>query len=273
MDITHISVSRKSTWEQCQQLYKYKYHLKVKSGEPEAPYFLYGKIVHKIAEVYVQNKGKTKIEEIAANVTHGKIPLERDVDEVIVETGNLMNKIPADYKAKLPEHLKAIKKITTQMGHDGYLEWEFKYDLDPPNGKNMVGFIDRLFQKGDLWYILDYKTSKKNGWRKNAGNITDDLQLRAYARIVQKTFDVPAKNIRAALYYLEGCELVGAKFSENSLILAEQELLKAYNDIAAKDAEHAWGNVKDHCKRCEYNKMCPFYSRERAYAKYMAEKH
>jgi hypothetical protein len=271
MDITHISVSRKSVWEECQQKYKYKYHLKVPNTEPEAPYFLYGKIVHRIAEIYVQSKGKAKIEEIANDVVRGKIPLERKADEVINENQNLLSTIPADYKKKLPEHIKAIKKITTQMGTDGHLEWEFKYDLDAPNGKNMVGFIDRLFQKGDMWYILDYKTTKKGMWRKNASNITEDLQLRAYARIVQKTFDVPAKNIRAALYYLEGCELVGAKFSVASLVAAEQELLKAYNDIVERNPDHAWGNVKDHCKRCEYNKMCPFYSTDRVYAKYMSE--
>ena len=35
MNITHMSVSRKSVWDECKKKYHFKYHLKVESEEPE----------------------------------------------------------------------------------------------------------------------------------------------------------------------------------------------------------------------------------------------
>ena len=70
----HISVSRKQTWSECQQKYKYKYHLKL--PEQSQPYFIYGKVIHKIAEIYVQEQGKRPIEEISRDCLKGKIEVE-----------------------------------------------------------------------------------------------------------------------------------------------------------------------------------------------------
>ncbi len=161
MEIEHMSVSRKSTCDQCDQLYKYQYHLKLKSLEPEPFYFVYGKIVHKIAEEYVLQRGSRQLYEIVSDVLGGKIPIERGEKDVFAPS------IPADYKKRMPEHLDSIKKITEKIGFEGYLEYPFYEDLEAPNKKNVKGFIDRLYQKGDLWYIIDYKTTKPGKYRKN----------------------------------------------------------------------------------------------------------
>lgn len=254
MNITHISVSRKSVWDQCKKLYYYQYHIKQESPEEEPFYFVYGKIVHKIAEEYVRSRGNRQLKEVTNDVLEGRIPIE-----TYQGTDTIAPDLPFEYKMRLPEHLGSIKKITDQIGYDGELEWPFEYDLDPPNNKKVVGFIDRLIKKGDQFWIIDYKTTKKGRFRKNKKTIKNDLQLRAYARIVQKHFGAPAENIRAALYYLEGGELIGVRFTENSLIAAERELLNAYNDIAEFPADKAWGTVGWHCTRCAYRSICPFY--------------
>ena len=62
----HISVSRKQTWTECQAKYRFRYHLKMLPEGPIQPYFVYGKVVHKIAEEYVRLQGQTPIEKIAA---------------------------------------------------------------------------------------------------------------------------------------------------------------------------------------------------------------
>lgn len=254
MNIEHISVSRHSLFQQCPQAYKYKYHLKLESNEPEPFYFVYGKIIHKIAEEYVQQDGKQLLSEVAMDVLKGRIPLERGSSDVFAPA------LPAEYQRRMPEHLRAVKTITDQIGMGGHLEYGFNYDLDPPNGKFIKGFIDRLIQRGDMWFILDYKTTKKGKWRKDPESIVHDLQLRTYARVVQTHFNVPAQNIRAALYYLEGGNLVAAKFSEESLIAAEQELLEAYNQIHAMAPDQTRGNVGGHCYRCAYKSICPYFN-------------
>jgi ATP-dependent exoDNAse (exonuclease V) beta subunit len=253
LNISNISVSRKSVWDTCQQQYKYKYHLKIPSPVEEPFYFTYGKLVHKIAEEYVHGKGDKNIQEVTTSVLKGEVPLdERDGKKVFAP------KLPNDYAKSLMEHVRNVEWLTGQVGFEGLTEYKFSYDLEPPKGKIVLGFIDRLIEKDGNYFILDYKTTKKFG-RKNRSNIQFDLQLRTYARVVQREFRVPAKNIKAALYYLDGGDLIATGFTEESLISAERELLKVYDDIKGTDENQAWGNVGSWCQRCDYRKMCPFY--------------
>lgn len=258
MNINHISVSRSKCFDLCQQQYKYRYHLKLDSPVDEPFYFVYGTIVHKIAELYVENEGKVPIGDLAKDVIRGKIPIEERNGEV-----KYCPPIPPDYQKKFQKHLRAIQNLNDRVGWGGLVEYEFKYDLDPPNNKCVTGFIDRLIIKGEgdnrKAFIIDYKTTKKGKWRVNADTVKEDLQLRMYARVVQREFGLKAENIKAALFYLEGENLIGAQYSEESLIKVEEELRNAFFRIERADPDKVWGNVGWHCKNCDYATICPFY--------------
>lgn len=253
-----MSVSRKTVWDECKKKYYYKYHLKLEPEEEEPFYFTYGKIIHKIAEEYVAKQGEVELKTITEMVIGGEIPIERNSDNPIFAP-----KIPMEYKLRMPGHLSSLGKITKDIGFDGELEWDFKYDLDPPNNKMVVGFIDRLVRRKDNFFILDYKTTKKGKFRKDKNSIKSDLQLRTYAKIVQDKFNVPAENINTALYYLEGGDLISSKFSQKSLDDAKKILLDSYDEIKDMDPNDAWGNVGSHCPRCEYYKICPFVKKKK----------
>jgi hypothetical protein len=254
MNINHISVSRKKCFDQCAAQYKYRYHLKLPAPGPEPFYFVYGTIVHKVAELYVEEKAERPILEVANDILTGKIPLEEN---------KICPPLEPDYKKKFPKHLKAIEKLTQRIGTEGFVEHKFHYDLDPPNNKSVTGFIDRLIIKGEgqnqTAFIIDYKTTKKGNFRVNNKTVLQDLQLRCYARVVQKEFGIPAKNIKAALYYLEGENLVAASYNDESLLRVEQELKDGYIKIENSDPDKVWGNVGFHCTRCDYRTMCHFY--------------
>jgi CRISPR/Cas system-associated exonuclease Cas4 (RecB family) len=257
MNINHISVSRKKCFDLCQQQYKYKYHLKIPSPTPEPFYFIYGTIVHKIAEIYVKEKMSRNIGEIAIDIIKGKIPIEGE------------KKCPylnEEYKKKLQRHLKAIQNLTKRTGCEGLVEHKFRFDLDPPNEKYITGFIDRLIIKGDgedrKAFIIDYKTTKKGNFRLNNQTVLEDLQLRCYSRMVQKEFNIKANNIKAALYYLEGENLVAAQYNNDSLERVEEELKNGFIQIETSDPDKVWGNVGWHCKNCEYNTICQFYKQK-----------
>lgn len=256
MNIEHISISRTQVWDECKQKYKYRYHLNLKSPEPEPFYFTYGKVIHKIAEEYVEQGGKTTLAEITHNVLKGEIPITRDSENNPIFAPT----IPPEYKSRMPDHLKSIYQITEQMGVDGQLEFEFKYDLDPPNGRFVTGFIDRLIPVSNgNYYIIDYKTTKRGIYRKTRQTIKNDLQLRCYARVVQNTFNIPADKIFCALYYLEGGDLIPVKFPQSSLDTIENELLQVYMDIENTHENSVVGTIGNHCKRCDYRKPCPFF--------------
>lgn len=250
MHISNISVSRDGVYKECHQKYKYKYHLKLVSEEPEPIFFSYGKLVHKIAEEFVNLKGKALISEVATDVLKGKIE---------IEPGVVAKPLTAEYKRKLPDHLRALKKLTDRIGYEGTTEYKFSYDLDPPKGLILLGFIDRLIEKNGKYWIIDYKTTKKGPWRKTSRQLVTDLQLRCYARVVQKEFNVDASDIKAALYYLDGAELCGAKFSNESLENVEKYMKESYLKIQSHNPEKVMGTVGDHCRRCDYRKICPFY--------------
>jgi len=251
MNIEHISVSRAQCYEECPLKYKYRYHLKVVSPEPEPIYLAYGTTIHKIAEEYVRAKGARNITEVANDVISGKILLKENVSAP---------KFTREYINKLPNHLRAVKLLTEKLGFEGELEWKFHYDLNPPHGEFITGFIDRLIPKGGKYFVIDYKTTKKGPWRKDAATIIDDLQLRCYARVVQKEFNCKAEDIRCALYYLEGPEMVSAKFSQDSLLRAVAELHKVYETIKKADPDQVRGNYGPHCQRCDYRSLCPLFN-------------
>jgi CRISPR/Cas system-associated exonuclease Cas4 (RecB family) len=251
MDIEHISVSRKGCWDECKQKYKYRYHLKTQVDTPTPVYFTYGKIVHRVAEIYVGEGGKRPINEVADDLLAGKVLLERD---------EVSPPLPKEYRKKFPKHLQNIADLTQKIGFDGELEYKFRYDLDPPNNKIITGFIDRLIIRGDKFFILDYKTTKKGGWRKNKYTIRGDLQLRAYARVIQKLFGAKAENIKAALHYVDGGDVIATAFNDKMLMEAENILLAAYNQITESDPDKVYGRTGDHCRRCDYVKICPFFN-------------
>lgn len=251
MLIEHISVSRKGCIDQCEAQYKYRYHDKKPrdKGIDEPFYFVYGNIIHTIAEEYVKQKGKASLNKIAEAVIHGKIEFR---------PGEKAPKLPADYKKRFPEHLRSLEYLNSKVGSDGITEYEFRYDLDPPNERFTKGFIDRIIQKGNKFFILDYKTTKKGRFRKNKSTIVQDLQLRMYANVVKRDFGAKAENITAALFYLEGGDLFAAKFTDKSLQDAEKTLLEAYKRIENIDPLKIVPNVGKHCERCDYRFSCPF---------------
>jgi len=253
MDIEYISVSRRGVYIECPKKYKFQYHDKIPQ-EDEPFYFTYGKIVHRIAELYVENKGDTLIEEIKQDVLGGVIEIEPKVFAPPLEAW------PPGYSKRLPGMLISIVKISDKIGYDGenHQEYEFLYPLDD-EGRCVKGFIDRIFIKDGIYTILDYKTTKKGKWRKTQKDIGKDLQLRTYARVIQKKFDVPAENMRCALCYLEGGDVVGGQFTQEALEYAEKELLETYKQIEQVEAEKAWARVGEHCRRCPYNNICSKY--------------
>jgi len=257
MNIEHISVSRSGVWTTCPQQYKFKYHLKVPPPGKQPEYFLYGKLIHKIIEEYTKTGGAGDLKKIRRECLNGDILLEDSLPE---DTPPPKSQLSKSYLNKITKHLESFLKFANKCGYEGLCEWKFKHDLDPPNQKYAFGFIDHLKEKDGTYLIVDYKTTKKGRWRKTKKDAHTDLQLQCYSMAVSRKFGAPASKIYASLMYLEGCELVGATFTDETLDQVEANLLKTYNAIEQSDPDTVKGWVGNHCDRCDYADMCPFYS-------------
>jgi predicted RecB family nuclease len=210
-------------------------------------------MVHKIAEEYVNRKDPDQWHDIVAEVQNGHLE---------IEPGKKAPKLDAEYARKFPEHLKHLRSFTNKVGFDlpGHTEYKFKYDLNPPHEWLTTGFIDRIIIKGDQYFIVDYKTTKKGSFRKNSHTILKDTQLRMYAKVVQRDFGAKPENISCALFYLDGGDMIGAKYTQQSIDEAEAELREAYRQVIEADPETVRGRVGNHCQRCDFRGMCKFYS-------------
>lgn len=258
MKIKHISISREGIWKECKKKYHFRYHLDI--VPPNEPiYFLYGKIVHKIIESYTKAQGQQNINEITESVLKGDILLEEavgDKPEKRVEAP-----LPLDYRQKLPYHLTSFMKLTKVLGFAGEVEWKFEHDLDPPHNRILTGVIDRIIKKPDSCLIVDYKTTKPGPYRKTKKTIGGDLQLQCYAKVAQKFFGYKANQITCALYFLDGAEFLPVQFCQETIDGVEKKLLGVYKEIQTYDPDKVQGNVGNHCYRCEYSDICPFFNR------------
>jgi len=257
MNIDHMSVSRHRLWEECRQKYKFRYHLKVPPPRPDPPYFLYGKLVHKIAEEYVKGEGEKDINEIRRQCLDGVILLE-DLAEGEKPPKPPIELLPKSYTSKLTKHLRSVLLLTKKFGFGGICEWGFEYDLDPPNNRCVYGFIDRIVESKGKHWIIDYKTTKKSRWCKTQKDVDEDLQLQCYTMVVHEKLGVDVKDIVAGLMYVDYNHFVGTPFTEEVLEQTKKQLLVTYKEIELANADnvHAW--VGRQCERCEYNEICPF---------------
>jgi RecB family exonuclease len=177
---------------------------------------------------------------------------------MVTKPGKKAPRFDPEYQNKLIRMLGYYKRLTEKIGYGGELEWKFDLDMDGHNRK-MTGFIDRMIRKDDEFFLLDYKTTKTGGWRKNERTIGQDLQLMCYCYVVMNTFKVPAKNIRAALFYLDDNKLIPTTFSEEQLLSVPEKLLARYKEIESLDPDKVHGNTGRHCHRCDYRTLCQFW--------------
>lgn len=250
MNINHISVSRADTYKQCPYKYRYRYHLNV-IPDTTPFYFTFGKIVHKVIEEYTKSQGNESLNELTKQVLSGNIELE---------PGKVAPSLQYKDLTRLNLHLENFLKLTDKIGTTGDVEFPFDIDLDPPNNRKWVGFIDRLIRTNNKFFIVDYKTTKPGKFRKDKESIKYDLQIQGYCWIVRKLFNVDAKDIRAALYYLEDAQLIDAGTFTNEILDAiPSKMLSIYKTIENHDPNQVIGITGDHCRLCDYKDICCFY--------------
>lgn len=256
MEIDYLSVSRKQCYDTCQQQYKYKYHLKIIPDKPQQFFFTYGQVIHKAAELYVATKGSKNLEYFIREILIGNISLDRNKPASKIS-------LPSSYHEKITTHLRHLKKLTDFLGFDGDTEFEFQYDLNPPNKQILKGYIDRILQKNDKFFVIDYKTTKVGPFRKDKSTIKKDLQMQSYSLVVRDKFNIEGDKIVLALFYLEDGKMISVSFDDKTLDETKKYLIESFEEIKNKEPEKVNANVGNHCRFCDYNNICPYYKTSR----------
>jgi len=157
--VPYISYSKISSVESCEYRYFLEYVEGIKVREPL--YFKKGNIFHQAAGMAHRQLAKGKL---------NRKPIERLVDRHFEREDN--------------RHLQNAIELLIQNVHTGFevVDTELPFVLSLGRGlPPLIGIIDLLLIKGDVFLVVDHKTGK-NFYEQ------DGLQLHLYQEYVRKTF-------------------------------------------------------------------------------------
>lgn len=244
------SHSRISTYENCPFQYKLKYIDKaVPLLGPSIESYM-GKVVHEALEwlydTAINHDLATKNEVIEYYETRWKTGWNNDI-----------RVIKREFDA---EHYKNIGKLCIEMYYERYKPFdksivmglEKRIYVDLPEGKKMIGYIDRLDKKSaNHFEIHDYKTSNRVMDQSTADI---DRQLAIYALGIKQNFPEVEKVDLVWHFVKYDEEVVSIR---NDLQLEELALETTEKINKIESAVDYPTSTSILCEWCDYKKQCP----------------
>jgi len=236
--VPYLSYSKISCVETCEYRYFLEYVKGVKVREPL--YFKKGKIFHQTASMVHRQLAKGKL---------NRKPIVRLVDRHFAYEDN--------------RHLQNAIELLVQNVHSGFklvaTELPFVLSLGrdlPP----LIGIIDLLLSKGDVFLVVDHKTGK------NFYN-QDRLQLHLYQEYVRRTFK--PKRLLACFdeyRWVNNLQRIRVPaFRRTNVSYTIKSWIKSFERIQnghkmIQRVEHTGkANSGDSCYACHFNSVCDHF--------------
>jgi len=239
LTVTPMSYSRLNTYKMCNAKYFYSYVLR----EPRqfAPYAVMGNIIHSTFENVLTSE-KT-VSDLSEDI----------LEEYKVQLGEW------DPDDLIPEQLQTdavvmVNEFIDRHGDEQLPITEKEIGFQIVIGSYIFrGYIDRLDVIGDMVYVIDWKTGKREVPLKH---IAKDLQLGLYALAMNKLY--PDKQVYASLYYLRSGRQKGHLFTQEDLVEVEKSLIEASDTLINDSHFHTTPN-RFLCGFCDHAKSgtCP----------------
>lgn len=248
-----LSPSALDTLHQCPKKYYFRYIQKIRIKE-ETPALLYGEMIHSIIERY-DHTNEQSLKDLFKFYQS---------DEKMRETFWL--KILETYKENIPIIIKNIRNYFLYNHRDTKILSKEKvfniYNFDKIEQHNEVadihlqGKVDLMFYKDDIFYISDFKTSKKKG--------NYEKQLQFYYYLISKFEEYKKyKNFCGQIIYLtldnQLC-IDTINLKEENILEIDAYIKESIENIRKRgitlDSGSQW-EVKPSfkCKTCPYYKV------------------
>ena len=286
-----ISPSALNTFLRCKLRYYYKYIADIKEpdqimSEKEVDYRIFGLIFHKAAELLYEKKGvytASMIEKMITDVNIHNVVAEAFTQELFdgnrpksIDSFNGLQRILYNVICK---YIRNLLKADMKRAPFEIIGTESTVDMNVDiNGRNVLisGIADRTDRKGDVTYIVDYKTGTEHG--SSFGSVED-----LFDRTKDAAYDY---YIQTILYSIalngKGCEKVSPVLLYiNKLLEYDSYPILQINKTpieitkGTEDAETFMDNIKqalsdlysqessffptpklDECSRCPYYALC-----------------
>ena len=259
----HISFSEVKCWKECSWRHKLIHIDKLDIIEP-SPYLDFGTAVHEGCETFLETKTVDK-EKLLADITsawdkHGfgepewyeKMPgwyKHVPVEEWCRWAENMWDEVPEFLDKTFP-------------GWECFKAEEQLYESVKDKDINFKGYIDGVIKvpkkkgEGDIYWIIDWKTSQSYGWRREKKqDILMTSQLILYKHFWAQKHSIPLKDIRCGFILLKRggkpgrvCELVTVSVGPKSL----DKALKIMNNMVASVNRKMFLKNRDSCRYCQF---------------------
>jgi len=238
-----LSASKLKTYLTCKRKFYNKYIEHIMSHEIPTDMieqYEIGNIVHTaLYDVYTKKPSYTDVKELQSDI-------EKALDEKIDKNSEIERYFISLQKAKMKE----FSTLEVERFVDGWRVKECEKSMTCEfAGMNLIGQIDRLDERENELYVIDYKTGNFPIYNKNNFTEATDFQLEFYYLLVKDK----AEHIHCAYYDLNKNELVKEAFLEEKLAVLESNI----KDMLARE-EINFEKTEDekNCLFCEYKVIC-----------------
>jgi len=243
VEISSVSYSQIETFDTCPLKYKYRYILRV-PAEPHHS-LSFGQTMHTtLYEFHLLEKQSKK-----PTLKRLLGMYEKNFIELGYDSETHKKKRFEAGKTALKRYYKDLGKI---FGKPKFLEKKFRLNL---GGIPLIGKIDRIDESEDGVEIVDYKT----GSAKDEKQVARDKQLTIYGLAAKEALGVEVDKF--SLYFLESGKKVTTTRNDSDYEKVRRDLEDKVG-VIKKSNFGAKPNYPFPCKFCEYNKICPFASRD-----------
>jgi len=228
--VNRYSVSKIKSYDMCKLKYKLNYIDKIWPEEEPTDDIIFGRLVHKAAEIYEP---------------------EKDNKKEIVKIVRDFPKLGKDYKRLIGSTYKSVIEFLKRHTNPAEKELHLNYAFE---NFTITGYVDRLIDNEKTYTCVDYKTSK------NATLKWHIFQLKFYNLLISKKYNINPSKIKMMLYFPRPDQEEKKLFSKKEIDLFEEELKAKVVEI---ESNTNWEPEPGyHCK------WCPFFEKKECSATY-----
>lgn len=247
-----LSYSALDTFKQCPQKYKFQYLDKIPA--PKSKEAIFGTLVHSALKyfhepgVVISPTQEDLLAFWSANWAPENFPDQREEAALFAQGVQILK----NYYEKNAGQIFSVVALETpfeapvQIGRDTHV---------------LTGKIDRIDKTdGDVFEIIDYKTSKSMPAQKN---VDANLQLSVYhIGIVNRWPKIKQENrpIKTSLYFLKHGEKLSSFKTNEQLNWTQENIVKFLENIQKAQANEKFPPQPGPlCSWCPYQKICPVW--------------
>ncbi len=247
------SYSRLTTFDNCPLQYKFSYVLKeAKDFENSIEAFMGSRVHEALEELYKKQKLNTvmTLEEVLNIYKKNWNDKNNDNIKIIKKELNKKNYFDLGIKY-LTNYYNRFKPFDSE--YTVGLEMEIKLDLNNDGKYLLIGYIDRLSMKDNVYYIHDYKTSSILPTNEE---INKNKQLALYAMAIKQMYQNVKKVILIWHYLAFDTDLIVEK-EENDYELIRKQTIEKINAIENLENGNYLPKESTLCEWCAYASKCP----------------